>query len=157
KSLFVLSNCPKPILAPAYNVVASTHVVLDHVWAAGFGDRPVGSDGIRIADSVNLAGIRVRHVISGGYDVGLLLENNGVDAVNVSSSAINLSTTGILVQGTSRAIITRNGVFDNSSTGIQIDAGASGNLIARNVVDGSTTDVVDNGAANCWRNNTYTT
>src|SRR5262249_57673440 len=72
KSLFVLSNCPKPILAPAYNVVASTHVVLDHVWAAGFGDRPVGSDGIRIADSVNLPGIRVRHVISRAYDPRLL-------------------------------------------------------------------------------------
>jgi hypothetical protein len=156
KNLFALSNCPT-VAAPAFNVAQSTRVTLDRVWAAGFGLRPVGPAGIRIADAPTSAAIRVRHVISGGYDAGVLLENDGVLSVRVSNSDLNLSTTGLLIQGTSRAIVDHNHLYNNTTSGIQIDAGSSGNVLIRNVVDGSATDVIDDGAANCWRNNEYTT
>ena len=156
KSMFVLSNCD-PVTVAAYDVVGSTRVLLDRVWAAGFGLRPVGPAGIRIADSPGGGKVRVRHVISGGYDVGVLLENNGPLSVQVSSNDLNFSTRGIVLQGTTRAMIVHNDLHSNTDVGIEIEAGSSGNVVAGNTIDGSTTDVLDNGAANCWRNNTFTT
>jgi hypothetical protein len=156
KSLFALSNC-SPVTAPAYNVAQSTRVVLDRVWAAGFGLRPVGPAGIRIADAPGGAAIRVRHAISGGYDAGMLLENDGVLAVRVSAGDFNYNTTAILLQGTSRAVVDHNEAHHNTTSGIQIDAGSSGNVLVRNLIDDSGTDVIDAGAANCWRNNQFTT
>jgi hypothetical protein len=159
KRLFALSNCG-PVVAPAYDVVLSTRVNLDNVWAAGFGLRPVGPAGVRIADTPNEGRIRLKHVISGGYDVGVLLENNGILSVRVSSGDMNYNQRGILIDGTSRAVVDHNELYKNEVSGIEIAPGSSGNLILRNIIDAlgaGGTDVVDNGAANCWRNNTFTT
>lgn len=156
RRLFALSNCV-PVTAPAYNVAQSTRVVLDHTWAAGFGNRPVGPSGIRIADIAAQGRIRVQHVISGGYDVGVLLENDGASSVSVSSSDVNFNDQGILLQATAGVIVEHNRLVDNTTSGIEIDAGSNDNRLVGNTISGSVADVVDNGTGNCWRNNTFAT
>jgi len=155
KRLFVASNCAV-VTRPAVNVEASTRVVVDNVWASGF-SVPGGPVGIRIADTPIQGGIRLRHVVAGHYAVGVLLENNGILSVRVTAGDMNFNRRGILLQGTSRAIVAHNELIDNSISGIEIDSGSSGNSIVRNVISGSPTDVIDDGAGNCWRNNTFTT
>ena len=156
KRLFALSNCD-PVTQPAYDVAQSTRVRLQRVWAAGFGLRPVGPAGIRVADTPALGKVRVQRVISGGYDVGLLLQNNGDSSVIVSSSHLNYSEKGLVLQGTSHALIAHNRLFVNTDVGIEIEAGSNDNVLAGNTIDDSITDVLDNGTGNCWRNTTYTT
>jgi nitrous oxidase accessory protein NosD len=157
KDVFVASNCA-PVTAPAINVEQSTHVTLNHVWSAGEGTRPVGPAGIRIADTPASGRVRLATSIAGGYDVGVLLENDGTASVRISQNYINGSDKGIVLQNTSGAIVDHNRqVFDNTTSGIELDATSTGNLISGNDISGSVTDVVDEGTGNCWRNNTFTT
>lgn len=156
KDVFVASNCASET-APAINVAQSTHVTMNHVWPAGLGVRPVGPAGIRIADAPAKGRVRLATSIAGGYDVGVLLENDGPASVTVSSSYINGSDKGIVLENTSGASIVHNRQIINTTTGIEIDATSTDNLISGNHISGSVTDVVDNGTGNCWRNNTYTT
>jgi nitrous oxidase accessory protein NosD len=156
KDIFVASNC-STVTRPAFNVDQSTRVTMDHIWAAAFNTRPLPTFGVRIANTPQSGRVRLRTSITGGYDAGVLLESNEIVSVRVSTSYINGSTRGVLFQNTSRAIVDHNHVQVNAASGIEIDAGSSGNLILRNQFDGNGTDVVDNGASNCWRNNVYTT
>jgi parallel beta-helix repeat protein len=151
----VASNCAV-VTRPGVNVESSTRVVVDNAWATSY-SVPGGPSGIRIADTPPQGGIRLRHVVAGHSDVGVLLENNGILSVRVNAGDMNFNRRGILLQGTSRATIAHNELVDNSISGIEIDAGSSGNVIVGNDVSGSPNDVIDNGAANCWRNNTFTT
>ncbi len=156
KDVFVASNCAT-VTRPAFNIEQSTRVTMDHIWAAGINARPVPTVGVRIASTPQSGRVRLRTSITGGYDAGVLLDNNAIVSVRVSTSYINGSTRGVLFQNTSRAIVDHNHVQVNTASGIEIDAGSSGNLILRNQFDENGTDVVDNGASNCWRNNTFTT
>ena len=78
-------------------------------------------------------------------------------AAVLATSDVNFNDRGIVVETTSRASVTRNRLVDNVASGIEITALSSGNSIIANTISGSTTDVSDAGASNCWRNNTYTT
>jgi parallel beta-helix repeat protein len=85
------------------------------------------------------------------------LVNNGILAVRVSSNDANFNDRGIVLDGTSRAIVDRNRLVDNTTAGIEVDAMSSGNTLVRNTVSGSVTDVSDAGNGNCWVNNTFGT
>jgi len=157
KDVFVASNCAV-VNAPAINVAASTLVKMNHVWAAGLGLRPVGPAGIRIADAPASAHILLGTSFAAGYDVGVLLENDGVASVRVTQSYVNLNDKGVVLQSTSGAIVSNlRQVIDNTTSGIELDAASTGNRILRNTISGSVTDVVDNGTGNCWHNNKYVT
>jgi nitrous oxidase accessory protein NosD len=156
KRLFVASNC-NAVTVAAVNIVQSTHVLVDRVWAAGATAYPINAAGIRVADTPQNGRIRVRGSIAGHYDVGIHLENNGILSAYVSSNDVNFNHRGIVVETTSRASVTRNRLVDNVDNGIQVTALSSGNSIIANTISGSTTDVSDAGASNCWRNNTFTT
>jgi len=156
KDIFVASNC-STVTRPAFNIDQSTRVSMDHLWAAALSTRPLPTSGVRIANTPQGGRVRMGKSITGGYDAGVLLESNDIVSVRVSTSFINGSTRGVLFQNTSRAIVDHNEVHVNTISGIEIDAGSSGNLLIRNNLDENGTDVVDNGAANCWRNNTFTT
>jgi hypothetical protein len=101
--------------------------------------------------------VKIMKSIAGGNDVGILLENNGIGAVRVAASDVNFNQRGIVLVNTSRAVVHHNELVDNPVSGIELDATSSGNSIVRNVISGSGNDVVDAGAGNCWRNNTFTT
>ena len=76
----------------------------------------------------------------------------------MSSSYVTFNDRGIVLRNTSRAVIDHNRqIIDNTTSGIDLDASSSGNSIVRNTISGSVNDVVDAGAGNCWRNNTYST
>ncbi len=158
KSVFSIANCASTITAPAFNIESCTLVTLDHIWGTGFADQPAG---IRIADTPQDGRVKLRKSIAGGADntpAGILLENDGINAVRVSSNFAYGSLRGIFLVGTSRAIVDHNKIGANSQSGLEIDAGSSGNLLIANFFDsGNGVDVVDNGAGNCWKNNTYST
>jgi nitrous oxidase accessory protein NosD len=157
KDVFVTSNCPV-VTAPAINVAASTRVTMNHVWAAGGGVRPVGTDGIRIADAPASARIDLATSVGAGYEVGVLLENDATASVRVSGSYVSFNDKGVVLQNTSGAIISNlRQVIDNTTSGIELDAASTGNRISKTAIRGSLTDVVDNGTGNCWHNDTYVT
>jgi parallel beta-helix repeat protein len=156
KKLFVASNC-NAVTVAAVNIVQSTQVLVDKVWAAGATAYPIAAAGIRVADTPPNGRIKVLGSIAGHYAVGIHLENNGILSVYVATSDVNFNDRGIVVETTSRAIIQRNRLVDNADNGIQVTALSSGNSLNANTISGSTTDVSDAGASNCWRNNTYTT
>ena len=70
---------------------------------------------------------------------------------------MNFNLRGIVLRNTSRAVVSHNELVGNDTSGIEIEAGSSANAIVRNRIEGSVNDVVDAGAANCWRNTTFTT
>jgi len=156
KDVFVASNCAS-VTAPAINIEQSTHVTMNHVWPAGIGNRPVGPAGIRIADTPASGRVRLSTSIDGGYDVGVLLQNDGPASVRISQNYINGSDKGIVLQNTTGAVIDHNRQIINTTAGIEIDATSTGNRITANNISGSVTDVIDNGTGNCWRNNVFTT
>lgn len=156
RDVFVASNCSALPLAPAFDVDGSTRVSLEKIWASG----PIpaaGIAGVRIANTPQEGRVRVRGAIVGRYERGILLENNGILAVRVSAGDVNFNDRGIVLAGTSRAIVDRNELVDNAVSGIEADATSSGNTFVRNVVSGSAADVSDAGTGNCWRNNVYQT
>jgi parallel beta-helix repeat protein len=155
KDIFVASNCAN-VTRPGFNIDGSTRVSMEHIWAAGASTRPVPTIGVRIANTPQSGRVRMRSSITGGYDVGLLLDTDDIVSVRASTSFINGSTRGLLIQSTSRATIDHNVLEVNTVSGIEIDASSSGNLLIGNHLDQNGTDVVDNGSANCWRNNTFT-
>src|SRR5262249_33599432 len=145
KDIFVASNC-STITRPGFNIDQSTRVSMDHIWAAGRPGSPLPTDGVRIANTPQAGRVRMGKSITGGYDAGVLLESNAILSVRVSTSFINGSTRGVLFQNTSRAIVDHNEVHVNTISGIEIDAGSSGNQLIRNTLDENGTDVVDNGS-----------
>jgi hypothetical protein len=153
--VFVASNCSS-VTVPAFNVEQSTRVKLNRVWAAGANGSP-GPAGVRLADIAQSGKVRLGGSIVGGAQVGVLLENVDRLAVRVSASDVNFNDRGIVLQNTSGAIVDHNRLVDNTTSGIQTDAGSSGNSIVSNTISGSSTDVMDSGADNCWHNNTFTT
>lgn len=143
---------------PSFDVLASTRVTLKKVWASGRNNAPVPQPGIRVASIQQNGRVRIQTSTAAGYIYGVLLEDNGILAARVSGSYVNFNDRGIVLHNTSRAVIDHNRqIIDNAISGIELDATSSGNSIVRNTISGSTNDVVDNGTANCWRNNTYTT
>jgi nitrous oxidase accessory protein NosD len=155
--VFVSAHCDGTGAA-AVDIVASTRVSLKAVWASGLNQAPIPHPGIRIADTPQAGRIRVKTSIGAGFDRGISLENDGILSVRVSASYFNFNNRGIVLQGTSRAVIDHNRqIIDNAISGIELDATSSGNSIVRNTISGSTNDVVDNGTDNCWRNNTFGT
>jgi nitrous oxidase accessory protein NosD len=155
--VFASAYCPSPT-APTFDIGQSTRVTLNKVWASGINTDPVQQPGIRIANTPQEGRVRVKASIAAGYQVGVLLDGNGILSTRVSTSYVNFNERGILLQGTSRAIIDHNRqIIDNTTSGIELDAASSGNSIVRNSISGSVNDVLDAGSGNCWRNNTYTT
>ena len=153
--VFVGSAC-EVFSAPRIDIEFSTYVTLTKVWASSPPVEHVPA-GIRIANVQQQARIRVSKSIAGGNDVGILLENAGPRSVRVYSSHVNFNDQGIVLRGTSGAVVHDNDLVDNVSVGIGLDAASSQNAIVRNRISGSATDVVDDGTSNCWRNNTFTT
>jgi hypothetical protein len=157
KDMFVASNCPR-VVAPAINIEDSTRVTMNHVWAAGAGNRPVGPVGIRIADTLADGRVRLATSIAGGYDVGVLLENDATGSVLISQNYINFSYKGVVLKNTTGATVEHNRqIHSNTTSGIEIDATSTDNLIPANNIAGSVTDVLDSGTGNCWRKNVFTT
>lgn len=156
KGIFAINNCPAPSTASPFEIVNSTRVSMDHIW--GTGPYYFIPAGIRIADTPQDGRVKLKKSIAGGSGApaGILLENNGIKAVRVSSNDSYGSDKGILFVGTSRAIVDHNRVGSNTTSGIEIDGASSGNLIVSNFMESNGVDVVDNGAGNCWKNNTYT-
>src|SRR5262249_11883898 len=95
------------------------------------------------------------HVISAGYNVGVLLENDAASSVNVSSGDINFNDQGILLQATTGVIVQHNRLVDNTTAGIEIDAGSNDNQVGKNTISGRVADVVATGIGNCWRNSKF--
>jgi nitrous oxidase accessory protein NosD len=156
KGVFAINNCSAASTASPFEIVNSTRVTLDHIWGTGpYFPIPAG---IRIADTPQDGRVKLRKSIAGGAGAagGILLENNGINAVRVSSNDSYGSDRGIYVVGTSRAIIDHNRVGANATSGIEIAAGSSGNQIISNFMEENGVDVVDNGAGNCWRHNAFT-
>ncbi len=144
--------------AASVDVVNSTRVTLKKVWASGRNEAPVPQPGIRIANTPQEGRIRVQTSIAAGYIVGMALEDDGPLSVRLSAGYANFNDRGILLTNTNRAVIDHmRQIIDNTTSGIELDALSSGNTITQNTISGSVNDVVDNGTANCWRNNTYTT
>lgn len=153
--VFVSSQCAN-LSVPLVNVDSSLRVKLKQVWGAGSVVQAIPAS-IRIANINQDGRVRLTKCIAGGGEIGLLLENNGIRAVRVGASAINLNQRGLVLQNTQRAVIDHNKMINNSLSGIELDATSSGNLLIRNEISGSPTDVSDAGAQNCWRNDLYTT
>jgi parallel beta-helix repeat protein len=154
--LFASSNC-NPVVAPAYNVDGSTPVILDRLIAANLGLPDPGLSGIRIANMASGSRVRLRRSASARYTNGMVLENDAPGSIVVFLNSFGFNDTGILLQATSGALVERNHVFDNATSGINVDTNSNDNVIFRNNVSGSTTDVADAGTGNCWKNNTFMT
>jgi len=153
--VFVRSPC-EVVNAPFVNVESSNRVTLSKVWARGTATEHAPA-GIRIADTVQDGRVRIRKASASGNDIGILLENDAARSVLVASGDVNFNSRGIVLRGTTGVSVDRNSLIGNSTSGIEIEATSSGNLVTRNAVSGSTNDVVDYGSANCWRRNTFTT
>jgi parallel beta-helix repeat protein len=156
RRLFASSNC-NPVVAPAYNVDGSTPVVVDRVIAANLGNPDPGLSGIRIANMAPGSRVRVRRCLSARYTNGMVLESDAPGSIVVFLNSLGFNDTGMLLQATSGARVERNHVYDNPTSGIDVDANSNDNLLFRNRVSGSTTDVADAGAGNCWKENVFTT
>jgi len=142
--------------APRIDIEFSTYVTLTKVWASSPPVENVPA-GIRIANVQQQARIRVSKSVAAGNDIGILLENAGPRSVRVDSSHVNFNDQGIVLRGTSGALVRDNEFVDNTSVGIALDAASTGNAIVHNRISGSATDVVDDGTSNCWRNNSFAT
>ncbi len=156
RDLSVSANCPTTT-APAIDIEASTRVTADKIGAIGAftQDPPIG---IRIADTPPNGRVRVRTAIAAHYAIGVLLDGNGDGSVLFGSGYVNFNDRGIVVRDTAGAAILRNRqVRSNTITGIEIEAGSTGNVVVGNQIAGSALDVVDAGSGNCWQKNTFTT
>jgi parallel beta-helix repeat protein len=101
-----------------------------------------------------------------GNAVGILVEDsNDVPghkfSVRLKNNVIDSNDVGIQLRNTDRARIEKNVVSDPydalPTAGIALDATSDENLLVKNAVSGSVTDVSDDGSSNCWRRTTFTT
>jgi len=154
--LYVLPSHCGSVFRPLVNVTQSTRTKLFRVTAVASAVLAVPA-GIRIADIVAHAAVRVSKSNTAHNVVGVLLENCADESVRVSACNVNYNVRGIVLQGTTGATVERNTLFSDSTTGVFLDAASTGNAILRNKITGSATDVSDAGSGNCWRNNVFTT
>ncbi len=96
-----------------------------------------GVDGILVSQAVLPPGSR-----SGAAVIGNTVAGNDV---------------GILLSSSSAVRVQRNTVTVNDDRGIQADAGTHDAFLVSNVASGNGLDVLDEGTANCWHRNVYTT
>jgi len=153
--VFAAAQCEQ-VNAPMFNIDGVHRAKLNKVWGAGSAVQTIPAT-VRVANISQFGRVRLTKSIVGNGEIGLLLENNGIGAVRVGGCNINFNERGLVLQNTSRAVIDHNKMINNSVSGIELDATSSGNLLVRNEISGSPTDVSDAGAQNCWRNNVYTT
>ena len=155
--IFVSSECPGVTVA-LFNIEQGWHVKLSRLWAVGspFFDQNIPA-GIRIADIVPNGYVRLSKSASAHNEIGVLLDNVGSGAVRLTRSAVNFNDRGIVLQNADGAIVNGNELVDDTTSGIEIDAASSGNVILGNRISGSVTDVADAGSGNCWRRNSFTT
>lgn len=136
------------------NVFHSTNIRINRNQASGYGDAGIyigGSDPdahIIVAKNTcsnNFRGITVEEVQAGGESV--ILDSNRTFS--------NISV-GIILEASDGVRIRYNTVRNNGDVGVLLDD-SDVNRIIGNKISGSPTDVVDHGAGNCWKQNTYTT
>lgn len=156
KGLFVGSNC-SGATAPAYDVEQSADVRIVKSMAAVHVTRPDGPAGIRVAAVPAGGRVQLKSNRLFGYEIGVLLQNDEGADVSVAQTRANLNARGIVLEGTSGAFLKHNRLLQNSVSGIALDAASSGNRIYSNRIEGSATDVVDDGTGNCWRGNRFAT
>jgi len=76
------------------------------------------------------------------------------------NSALQNTASGVFLHNSDGVRVLHNSVTGLPGTtvsGIELDGTSDDNLIVGNDISENTSDVVDNGTNNCWRNNTYTT
>jgi parallel beta-helix repeat protein len=90
---------------------------------------------------------------------GIIVENSSGGQIVVRGNSIHDNTTnGIWITNSDGVLIRGNMVLDNADAGIQLDSLSDDNMIRRNVAQGQTFDLAnDGGSGNCFLGNTYTT
>ena len=126
--------------------------------ASGFSDAGVYIGGIGQSGNV-----RVLKNESSDSARGYIVEDclPGPRGVILSgNTALQNTQSGIFLHNSDGVRILHNsvtGLPGTSVSGIELDLTSDDNLIVGNDISENTSDVVDNGTNNCWRNNTYTT
>lgn len=123
--------------------------------ATGFGDAGIYVGGIPADGRV-----RVKRNTCTANTRGIIVEDSAPGAPGVavqSNTTASNTSTGIFLHNSDGVRVARNTVTNNALAGIEVDATSDDNLIANNLISGSTNDVVDAGSGNCWRGNTFTT
>ena len=125
---------------------------------SGFSDA-----GIYIGGIGQSGNVRVLKNESSGSARGYIVEDclPGPQGVILSGNvALQNTQSGIFLHNSDGVRLLHNsvtGLPGTTLTGIELDATSDDNLIVGNTISENTSDVVDNGTNNCWRNNQYTT
>ncbi len=137
---------------------ASTNVTLLLNETSGFSDA-----GIYIGGIAQSGNVRVWKNESSNSARGYIVEDSlpGPRGVILSGNlALQNTQSGIFLHNSDGVHLLHNsvtGLPGTTVTGIELDATSDGNVVAGNSIDENVTDVLDNGSANCWRNNHFTT
>jgi parallel beta-helix repeat protein len=138
------------------NVFDSGSIVVSRVTASGFGDAGIY---IGLVLSTPQGPLTVSNNESFGNDRGIIVENSSGGKIVVTGNYLHdNATTGIWVTNSDGVRVLRNRAFDNVLTGIDLDSFSDHNLVRRNVAQGHTFDLAnEGGTGNCFLDNTYTT
>jgi nitrous oxidase accessory protein NosD len=131
-------------------------------WSMG----PYATAGIHLVGIPPDAKVEVSKSTSNGNAVGVLVEDSndaprGKFGVRIKRNVIASNAIGVQLRNSDRARIEHNLVSDPDGAlpmaGIALDGASDENLLIKNVVSGSVTDVIDDGSSNCWRKTKFTT
>jgi parallel beta-helix repeat protein len=89
---------------------------------------------------------------------GIIVEDSASVEIDVLRNKVFDNTeVGILLHNVDSIRVANNTVTDNTTSGIHLDGTSDFNIVLGNTVSGHTYDLNNEGANNCFNNNTYTT
>jgi parallel beta-helix repeat protein len=139
-------------------VYQSTNAKLLLNETSGFSDA-----GIYIGGIAQSGNVRVWKNESDNSARGYIVEDSlpGPRGVILSGNlALQNTQSGIFLHNSDGVRLLHNsvtGLPGTTVTGIELDGTSDDNVIVGNTISENTSDVLDNGTNNCWRNNQYTT
>jgi nitrous oxidase accessory protein NosD len=138
------------------NVFQAGSIQIVRVTATGFADAGIYIGAI--TDTPN-GPLLVSNNESFGNERGIIVENSAGGEILVRwNNTHDNFTTGIWITNSNGVHIQKNTVTDNNTAGIDLDGLSNDNLIRRNVSQGHTFDLAnEGGVGNCFLDNTYTT
>jgi parallel beta-helix repeat protein len=138
------------------NVFDGGSMTISRVTATGFADAGIY---IGLVMSTPRGPLVVSNNESFGNDRGIIVENSWGGKILVTGNYLpDNDTTGIWITNSDGVRVIRNRAFDNVLTGIELDSFSDSTLVRRNIAQGHTYDLSnEGGVGNCFLENTYTT
>lgn len=122
---------------------------------SGWDDAVIYIGGINATPS---GALLVKKNNTSGSTRGIIIEDSTNVDIQVLKNKVHDNTdTGILIHNSDEIIVNNNTVTNNTNNGIHLDEPSSLNTVNGNTATGHTYDINNEGAANCFADNTYET